>query len=80
MNTVSVNGKHIKTNLYSSQYPIWNGNDVPAKYNGRYVTVPFGSTVKELFDKLVAEGYTEIRFVETTTMVRGYHHVHAFVR
>ena len=72
-----VNGKTVKTNL-DGEYAIWNGNNYPQRMSVR--RVDFGKTTYSLFDELVAAGYTYIRFVETTTAVRGYHNVYAFCR
>ena len=57
---------------------MWNGNDVPDKYSyplGNYRTLGFRETVDEAFNKAVEAGYTEIRFVETSTCIIGYHDV-----
>jgi len=75
MNIFRVNGKKVRTNLFGI-YKLWNGNDYPK--NKRVVSVPFGKWDGEVFDELIAEGYTSIRFVETSTAVRGYHNVYAF--
>lgn len=72
-----VNGKTIKTNLEGA-HVIWNGNDYPQRMAVKRVA--FGESEYSLFDELVAAGYTYIRFVETTTAVRGYHEVYAFCR
>lgn len=79
MQTFEINGKKIKTNLGAWQDAMWNGNDVPAKYtfpNGRHGALGFGESMDEAFIKAVEAGWTEIRFVETSTCVRGYHHVY----
>ena len=77
MKEMTINGKTVKTN-YDGEWAIWNGNDYPATM--RVVDVPFGKTAKEVLYDLVEQGYTRIRFVETTTCVRGYHKVHAFAK
>ena len=74
----NIDGKDIKTNLKAMNYPIWNGNDFPSKYTS-YVCVGFTS-VYDVFNSLVEQGHTEIRFVEMTTCVRGYHKVYAWYR
>lgn len=78
MKEMTINGKTIKTNYESDEYAIWNGNDYPKTME--VVDVPFGKTAKEVLYDLVDAGYTRIRFVETTTCVRGYHKVHAFAK
>ena len=78
MQTFEINGKKIKTNLGDWKSVIWNGNDVPMKYGTNQRAVGFGKTMNEVFEDLVNEGYTEIRFVEVTTCVRGYHRVYAW--
>ena len=82
MKTVEYKGKKIKTNYYEvtggyGYYSLWDGNDVPACYDG-YRAVGFRETEDDLFNKLVDAGYTRIRFVEVSTRVRGYHEVYAF--
>lgn len=67
MEKFEINGKIIKTNFGAYNYPYWDGN------GGGYLSIPFRKTYGEIFDELVTSGYTYIRFVETTTMVRGYH-------
>ena len=78
MKEMVINGKTIKTNYESSEWAVWNGNDYPKTM--RVVNVPFGKTVKDILYQMVDEGYTRIRFVETTTAVRGLHNVYAFVK
>lgn len=63
-------------NFYGG-YSLWNGNDIPSCYDG-WKTVGFRQTDSQLFDELVNKGYTRIRFVETTTRIKGYHETHAF--
>lgn len=82
MQTFQINGKKIKTNLGAWQDSMWNGNDIPMKYTwysgGTHRPLGFGESMDEAFIKAVDEGWTEIRFVETSTMVRGYHHVYVW--
>ena len=78
MKEMVINGKTVKTNYESSEWAVWNGNDYPKTM--RVVNVPFGKTVKDVLYQMVDEGYTRIRFVETTTAVRGLHNVCAFVK
>lgn len=77
MQKFTINGKLIKTNLCAGEWKVWNGNDYPK--NGNVLTRPFRKSTYEWFDELIESGYTSIRFVETTTCVRGYHEVHAVV-
>ena len=79
MKEVTINGRTVKTNYYEvDKWAVWNGNDYPKTM--RVVNVPFGKSVREVFEELVTEGYTRIRFVEMTTCVRGYRKVYAFVK
>ena len=77
MKEMTINGKTVKTN-YNEDYAIWNGNDYPKTM--RVVNIPFGKTDKTVLEELVEQGYTRIRFVETTTFVRGCHNIYAFVK
>ena len=78
MQTFEINGRKIKTNLGAWQSTMWNGNDIPAKYTyergGCERGLRFGESADEAFNTAVEDGWTEIRFVETSTCVRGYHH------
>lgn len=77
-----INGKKIKTNLGAWQDSMWNGNDIPAKYChpiGYHRALGFQESMDEAFEKAVADGYTEIRFVETATAVRGYHNIYVWL-
>ena len=81
MQTFEIDGKKIKTNLGAWQNSMWDGSDVPAKYNhpnGSNRALEFRETIDEAFEKAFYEGYTEIRFVETSTCVRGYHNVYVW--
>lgn len=81
MQTFEIDGREIKTNLGAWQNSMWSGNDVPAKYtfpNGRNRALEFGESMDAAFIKAVEEGWTEIRFVETSTCVRGYHRVYVW--
>ena len=70
-----IDGTIIKTNYECSEYPYWDGNGCRP-----YRKCKFRQTDSELLDELVSEGYTYIRFVYTTTYVRGYHEISAFYR
>ena len=70
MKKFEINGRIVKTNFGACSYPYWDGN------GGHYRSVPFRKTYGEIFDELVDKGYTYIRFVETTTRIRGYHNGH----
>ena len=70
MENYNINGAIVKTNYGSAGYPYWDGNGVG------YNRVTERQTIEEVFNKLIAEGYNYIRFVETTTRVRGYHEVY----
>lgn len=81
MQTFEIDGRTIKTNLRAWQNSMWDGNDVPEKYNhpnGSNRRLGFGESEDEAFEKAFIEGYTEIRFVETSTCIRGYHHVYVW--
>ncbi len=81
MQTFEINGRKIKTNLGAWQDCMWNGNDVPAKYtfpNGRCRGLGFRESMDEAFIKAVEEGWTEIRFVDVSTRIRGYHRVYVW--
>ena len=77
MQTFNLNGVDVKTNYGSVDYPLWDGNEVPNIYD-TYYRVDFGKSDADLFNELVDNGYTRIRFVEMTTRVRGWHNVYAF--
>ena len=82
MQEFEIDGRKIKTNLGAWQDCMWNGRKIPAKYRypiGHNRPLNFGESENEAFEKAVADGYTEIRFVETSTMVRGYHHVYVWL-
>ena len=83
MQEFEFNGKIIKTNFDAFQYPMWDGNGIPAKYtykdHGYHRRLEFGESEEEALIKAVEAGYTEIRFVETSTMVRGYHNVYIWM-
>lgn len=81
MKTIIVNGKQITTN-YEENYPLWNGNDIPRIYDG-CMSRGFGKWVAtksetEILNDLVNAGYTRIKFVETSTRIRGYHNTVVF--
>lgn len=83
MQTFEINGKKIKTNLGAWQNTMWNGNEIPMKYTylcgGTHRALGFRESTDEAFNKAVEEGYTEIRFVETSTRVRGYHNEYVWL-
>ena len=70
MEKFEINGRIIKTNFGAYNYPYWDGN------GGEYKSISMWKSKGEIFDKLVELGYTYIRFVETTTAIRGYHNDH----
>ena len=78
MQTYDIDGKQITTNLLAYDYARWSGNTTPRCKS--YAKVDkYGSTY-DAFDALVAEGYTEIKFAELATSIRGYHHVYYFAK
>ena len=83
MQEFEFNGKKIKTNFDAMSYPLWNGNDIPVKYtylgDGYNRALEFGETEEEALIKAVEAGYDEIRFVETSTCVTGYHHTYIWM-
>ena len=83
MQEFGFNGKRIKTNFDAFQYPMWNGNDIPAKYtykdHGYNRRLEFGESEEEALNKAVEDGYDEIRFVETSTCVTSYHDVYIWM-
>lgn len=82
MQTFEINGKNIKTNLGAWQSSMWDGNEIPVKYThekkGKHRSLEFGESEDAAFIKELENGYTEIRFVEVSTAVRGYHHVYVW--
>lgn len=70
METYTINGTEVKTNYGAIEYPKLTGSE-----NG-YRKVDFGKTDSAVFNELVEQGYTNIRFAEMTTRVRGYHYVY----
>lgn len=81
MQVFEINGKKIKTNLGDWRCSMWNGNDVPAKYtfpNGKCRGLRFGECADEAFIEAVEAGWTEIRFVDVSTSIRGYHRVYVW--
>jgi hypothetical protein len=72
MFTFDVDGKQITTNYGCyADYPYWNG------YGNGYKGIPFGKTTADLLFDLINQGYTQIRFVQASTAVRGYCNVYA---
>ena len=65
MQTFEIDNKIIKTN-FGGDYPYWDGN------HGAYISIPSGKGIDKIFDELVKKGYTYIRFVCTSTRIRGY--------
>ena len=78
MKTYDINGKQITTNLLAYDYARWGGNTTPRCKT--YGKVDKFGTIYGAFDALVAEGYTEIKFAEMPTSIRGYHHVYYFAK
>ena len=86
MKEITVNGKTVKTNIgetyrvvrgdrkdgWSMQFKEWV-LDEGCKYRRE-------ETDKEMLERLVAKGYTTIRFVETTTAIRGFHNTWAYAK
>ena len=69
MRTYDIGGKTITTNYLAYNYPSWNGYSKARGYvNGEYAE--WGHT-DELFDKLISEGYTEIKLVGVSTSIHG---------
>lgn len=76
MENIEINGRMIKTN-FNANFAYWNGF---GGCTNHYVSVGFHETTDDVFDRLVNAGYTYIRFVYTTTRVRGYHDIYAFYK
>ena len=76
MQNFLINGRNIRTNLGSWQSVMWNGTDIPKKYKCHHLG--FRESMNEAFDKLFDKGFNEIRFVECSTCVRGYHNVYVW--
>lgn len=70
METFNINGKEVTTNYGAIEYPKLSG------YANGYNKVDFGKTDGAVFNELVEQGYTNIRFAEMTTSVRGFHNVY----
>ncbi len=70
MQKYEINGVTVKTNYRAYDYPKLTGNE------SGYREVPQGKTTTDLFNELVERGYTEIRFGEMSTRIRGYHHTY----
>lgn len=77
MQTFIIEGRTIKTNLGDWRSVMWNGNDVPKKY--KWYALGFRESTDEAFIKAFENGYNEIRFVECSTSVRGYHRMYLWV-
>lgn len=79
MRTYDIDGKQITTNLLAFDIPYWSGNTNPRCK--RYTNVDnLGGNMSSAFDAMVAEGYTEIKFVYQTTSIRGYRRVYVFAK
>lgn len=76
MENIEINGKMIKTN-FNAEYAYWDGN---GGFTNHHVKVGFRETSSDVFDRLVEAGYTYIRFVYTTTRVRGWHETYVFYK
>lgn len=68
-----IDGKEVATNYGSDNYPYWNGNG-----GGRYLTVGLYQTSEDVLKSLIEQGYKKIRFMQSSTRIRGYTHLHAF--
>lgn len=77
MQVFEVDGKTIKTNLGAWQSSMWNGNEIPKKYTHTR-RLGFHESMDEAFIKELNNGYTEIRFVEVSTRVIGYHDIYVW--
>jgi len=78
MQTYDIDGRQVTTNLLASDKARWSGNTTPRCKT--YGNVDKFGTIYEAFDVLFAEGYTEIKFAEMSTSIRGYHHVYYFAK
>lgn len=78
MQTFEINGRKIKTNLGDWRSVMWNGNEYPKKYT--CYRLGFRESMDDAFIKAFESGYNEIRFVECSTSVRGYHNIYLWVR
>lgn len=76
MGLYEINGKLIKTNYGAYEYPYWDGNGADTNYK----TIGIYQSSEDIFNNLVDAGYTYIRFVYTTTSIRGYHNLHVFYK
>ena len=70
METITINGKEIKTNINNVRYP-------RLKDSMNVKSIPFGMSERQFLEEMVEKGYTKITFYDMTTCVRGYHHVYA---
>lgn len=71
--------KEIKTNYVEgrSTYPLCNGE---SKNGWTMKLKEFKESDKEFYERLVAMGYTNIKFYEVTTRVKGLHETIAYVK
>ena len=76
MKIILVNGKEIKTN-YKEKYSIGNGEATKTK---DIAIMRFGENEEQMFNRLVAMGYTNITFKYSTTQIRGYYNIYALVK
>ena len=79
MQVYDINGKSITTNLMAMEYPYWNGYSIARGFSENPKTIDWG-TVDAIFDKLVDEGYTTIKFVGVPTSIRGLKKIYAFYK
>ena len=70
METYNIIGMEVKTNYGAIQYPMLTGEE------SGYRRVEFGKSDAQTFNELVEQGYTNIRFAEMSTRVRGYHEIY----
>ena len=79
MQTFIIDGKKITTNFGDHRTVIWDGNYIPEKYTN-HKKIDLLATKEQVLERAIADGYTEIRFVETTTCTPGYHHDHVWLK
>lgn len=78
MTTITVKEKEITTNYgENGMYTVVAGNDLPNYIIKKSMD---RETDRQFLERLVEEGYTRIRFAQTTTRVKGYHNTIAYCR
>lgn len=78
MKKMIVNGKTITTNFgESGARTIVKGNDLP---NYRTEIARRAETEEQFLERLVARGYSRIRFAEVATRITGFHDLIAYCR